>query len=393
MHAPHRTEPPRLTADADPSSRLLILAVAGLVLTAIGYFVDHEQFYFSYLAAFSFVASLALGSLFLVMIHHITRSSWAVSLRRIPETFMVNILWVAIMFIPVVLGMHTLYHWTHADAVAADALLQGKAPYLNVPFYLVRNVFFFAVWSFFAWKMYRNSLELDATGDWGIDTLQRKYAAPGIFIFGFSVAFASFDWLMSLDPHWFSTMFGVYFFAMSFQATLAAIILVALFLKNRNQTAGLVTDNHIADVGRLLFGFTVFYAYIAWCQFFLIYYANIPEETLWFYHRMEGGYEYITYGLLIGRFIVPFVVLLNAKSKSNMSLLKGVAIWVLFIHFVEQHWIVMPVHHHHLAPHWLDLTAIAGLGGLFLWLFFRRLGKAGLVAVNDPKFHESQPHH
>lgn len=383
----------------NPAKKFLYAGIAGLLVSLAGYFADHDQFFYSYLTSFSFVASLGIASLFLVMIHHITRSSWAITLRRIPETSAANLVWLGVMFIPVLFGMHSLYHWTHEDAVATDTLLQGKAPYLNVPFFIVRNVIYFSFWGYLGYKLYKNTIALDNTNDWGIESQQRKISAPGLFLFGFSVAFASFDWLMSLDPHWFSTMFGVYYFAMAFQATLAAVLLMALYLRGKGLLVNTIGEAEYSSLGKLMFGFTVFYAYIAFCQFFLIYYANIPEETLWFYHRLEGGWEYISYGLIIARFVVPFFLLLPASSKKNLGLLKFMAVWIIVTHFIEQYWIVMPNRgltnpdFHYINLHWMDLTTLIGLVGISLWLFFDKFGKASMVCVNDPKFQESRHSH
>lgn len=366
-------------------NRALILGAAGLAVTAAGYFVDHDQFFFSYLTSFTYFTSLFLASLFFVMLQHVTRSKWSVVVRRIPEALSSNLWMWSLLFIPVFFGMHSLYHWTHEDAVALDPILQEKTPYLNIPFFIGRNVVYFLVWGFLGHRLYKKSLLMDETGDWGIQSLLRKISAPGIVFFGFSVAFASFDWLMSLDPHWFSTMFGVYFFAMAFQAFLAFGILVFLFFRGREVLSGVVNMVHIGDIGRLLFGFTVFYAYIAFCQFLLIYYANLPEESLWFYHRMEGNWEIFLYTLLLGRFVLPFLVLLNKTSKENPTVLRAIASWILLMHFVELYWIVMPTLNPHGAQfHWMDLTAFIGFAGIFLGLFFRTLQKSKLVPFNDP---------
>jgi hypothetical protein len=399
MHHDTTHDSVQFPQNINPAKKFLYAGIAGLLVSFAGYFADHDQFFYSYLTSFSFVASFGIGSLFLVMIHHITRSSWAIMLRRIPETIAGNLVWLAVMFIPILFGMHSLYHWTHEDAVASDALLQGKAPYLNVPFFIVRNVIYFSFWGFLGYKLYKNTIELDKTNDWAIETKQRKISAPGLFLFGFSVAFASFDWLMSLDPHWFSTMFGVYYFAMSYQAVLAAMILMALYLRGKGLLLNTISVETFSTLGKLLFGFTVFYAYIAFSQFFLIYYANIPEETLWFYHRLEGGWEYVTYGLLIARFIIPFFLLLPASSKKNLGLLKFMAIWIIVVHFIEQYWVVMPNRgltnpdFHYINLHWMDLTTLIGLVGISLWLFFDKFGKESMVCVNDPKFKESQHSH
>lgn len=381
-------------ADLNVTKPLFGVGVVGLIATGVGYFFDHDQFFFSYLTSFSFYTSIALGGLIMLMIHHLTRSSWGTVLRRIPEAMSSNIWIWALFFIPVLLGIHSLYHWSHPEAVAADPVLAGKEPYLNTPFFIIRQVIYFGIWGFLGYKLYSSSVEQDETGDWGLQTLQRRLSGPGAFIFGITTAFASFDWLMSLDPHWYSTMFGVYFFAMGFQAVFATFILLTIFLTKRGVLENTITRKHIRDLALWMFAFTVFYAYIAFSQFLLIYYANIPEETVWFLERFNGGYEYLAYFYLFGRFVIPFVVLLGKKAKYNYKIISGIAILILASHLVELYWIVMPVlNHHGFHLSWMTLTAFIGLGGIFLGLFFYRFKQARMVPVNDPKLAESLNRH
>lgn len=370
------------------------IAILGAIASVLGYFIDPNQFYFSYLTSFTFYASIALGCLFFVMLHHITRSEYGVVLRRIPETYASFMYIFAILFIPILIGVETLYLWTDEELVATDKLIAGKSPYLNIPFFIARNILYFSVWSYMGHKLYKNSVEMDKSGDWGIDTAQRKISGPGIFIFGFTLAFASFDWMMSLDPPWFSTMFGVYYFAMTFQVFFAVVILTVLFLHKKGLLTKTIRTTHITDLSKLLFGFTVFYAYIAFSQFFLIYYANIPEETLWYYHRLEGSWEGFTYLLLIGRFVVPFFILLPAASKSNMKLIGIVSAWIVIVHFIELHWIVMPtLHHYGIQFSWIDIATLLGIGGLFMGMFFLQFKKENMVANNDPRLDASMNKH
>lgn len=381
-------------ADLNVTKPLFGVGVVGLIATGVGYFFDHDQFFFSYLTSFSFYTSIALGGLIMLMIHHLTRSSWGTVLRRIPEAMSSNIWIWALFFIPVLLGIHSLYHWSHPEAVAADPVLAGKEPYLNTPFFIIRQVIYFGIWGFLGYKLYSSSVEQDETGDWGLQTLQRRLSGPGAFIFGITTAFASFDWLMSLDPHWYSTIFGVYFFAMGFQAVFATFILLTIFLTKRGVLENTITRKHIRDLALWMFAFTVFYAYIAFSQFLLIYYANIPEETVWFLERFNGGYEYLAYFYLFGRFVIPFVVLLGKKAKYNYKIISGIAILILASHLVELYWIVMPVlNHHGFHLSWMTLTAFIGLGGIFLGLFFYRFKQARMVPVNDPKLAESLNRH
>ena len=394
MSKPKITDTLEFPSDLNVTRSLFGVGIVGLLASAVGYFLQHDQFFFSYLVNFSFFSSIALASLFFVMLQHLTRSEWSAVLRRIPETFSSNIWIWGIFIIPVFFGMHSLYHWTHADAVAEDPVLQGKVPYLNTPFFIVRQFIYFGLWSFLGYRMYKKSVEMDETGDWGLQTLLRRTSGPGMFFFAITLAFASFDWLMALDPHWYSTIFGVYYFAMSFQGLFAAMILIVFFLWRKGLLTNTIQKGHIYDLGVQMFGFTVFYAYIAFSQFLLIYYANIPEETLWYLERLNGGYEYLAYFYLFGRFVIPFVVLLPKWTKSNYKIVGSMSALILISHLVELYWIVMPVlHHHGFHFDWITITSFFGLGGIFLGLFFYRFKKNKMVPINDPKLADSLNKH
>src|SRR5690554_531066 len=369
------------------------IGAAGLLTSAIGYFVNADQFFFSYIVSFTFFTGIALASLILIMIHHITKSSWGTVMRRIPEVFASN-LWIwSIFFIPIFFGIHNLFHWSHPElmdpaSTQFDTILGGKAGYLNVTFFVIRQFIYFIIWGVLGRKLYKTSIELDNSGDWGLTVLMRKISAPGILLFSLSVAFASFDWLMSLDPHWFSTMFGVYFFSIIFQALFPVLIIIILMLHRRGLLTNTIRSVHIYDLGAWFFAFTIFYAYIAFSQFMLIYYANIPEETLWFYNRLDGGYQYILYGTLILRFMLPFFLLLNRESKKNTNLLLMASVLVLFIHYFEIYLIAMPAFSKELNLSWMDLATFIGLGGVFFGLFFNKFKKESMVPKNDPTMEE-----
>jgi len=383
------TDSLQFPADSKLPQILFSVGAVGLIASFIGYFTNHEQFFFSYLVSFTFFTGISLASVFMVLFHHITKSKWGVVVRRIPETFGANIWIWAILLIPVLLGIHTLYHWSHEDAVAVDKILKGKSAYLNTPFFILRQVIYFAIWGYVGHKLYKASVELEKTGDWGIMTLMRKVSAPAIPIFGFTIAFASFDWLMSLDPHWFSTMFGVYFFAISFQSFWAIMILMVFFLHRNGYLKNTITQVHIYDLGAWLFAFTVFYAYIAFSQFLLIYYANLPEETLWFYNRLEGSWKYIAFGLLLFRFLLPFLTLLNREQKHKKGVLTFVATTVVIMHFLEIYWIAMPtLNAQGIHFSWIDVSTFLGLGGIFFGLFFWRFKQNSMIPENDPKLEE-----
>lgn len=392
--SPKLTDSVQLPSQLDFTKMFYGIGVVGLIASAVGYFLNSEQFFFSYLTSFTFFTSIALASMILVMIHHITKSSWGTVLRRIPETFS-STLWIwAIFFIPVLLGISTLYQWTNTEYVMDDPIMLGKVPYLNEPFFVIRQFIYFGVWGFLGYRLHKVSVDMDRTNDWGLTALLRKISAPGILLFSLTIAFASFDWMMSLDAHWFSTMFGVYFFAMSFQALFPVLILMTFWLHKKGMLKNTITKSHVYDMGAWFFGFTVFYAYIAFCQFLLIYYANIPEETLWFYHRLEGSWALVTYSLIIFRFLIPFVLLLNRDRKHNKTLLIITSVIIIVMHLIELHWIVMPVlHHSGVAISWLDITTLIGLGGIFMGLFFGKLKSHNIVPINDPTLGASLDKH
>ncbi len=389
-NSPKLADSVQFPAHKDATKAFYGVGIAGLIASAVGYFLNADQFFFSYLTSFTFFTSFALAGLILVMIHHITKSSWGAVIRRIPESLFSK-LWIwALFFIPVLLGLSNLYSWTNTEYVAADPIMLGKVPYLNEPFFLIRQVLYFAIWGFFGYKLHQVSIKMDRTRDWGLTALLRKLSAPGILIFSFTVAFASFDWLMSLDAHWFSTMFPVYFFSMSIQALFPFIILFIFWMHKNDMLKNTIEKAHIYDLGAWFFGFTVFYAYIAFSQFLLQYYANIPEETLWFYFRMEGSWAVITYMLLFGRFVIPFFLLLNRDTKHNKTLLIITSVLVLVMHYIEFNWIVMPVlHGEGFTFSWLDVTTLVGLGGIFMGMFFQTFKNNNMVPVNDPNLPDS----
>jgi len=390
MSKPEITDKLEFPSNLHLTKSLFGAGIVGLLISGVGYFLDHDQFFFTYVVNFAFFSSIALGSLFFVLMHNITRSQWGVVLRRIPEAISSNIWIWAIFVIPIILGMHTLYHWTHAEAVASDPVLQGKSPFLNIPFFIIRQIVYFTIWSFLGYQMYNKSVELDKTGDWGIKTFIQHISGPGLFFFAITFAFAAFDWLMVLDPHWYSTIFGIYYFAMSLQAIFAVLILIVLFLWKKNLLTNTIKKGNLYDLSVQMFGYTVFYGYIAFSQFLLIYYANIPEETVWFLKRLQVGYEYLAYFYLFARFVIPFIVLLPKKPKFKPSVVGPMATLILVAHFVELYWIVMPVlNESGFHFNWMIITNFIGMGAIFFGLFFYKFKKNKMIPIKDPRLADS----
>ena len=367
-----------------------VVGVAGLVATAGLGMGDARQALFSYLVAFLYFLSLGLGGLFFVLVQFAARAGWSVAVRRMAENVMGVLPLFVLLFLPVAAGVHSLYHWTHADLVAADEVLRGKRAYLNAPFFYVRATAYLFAWSGLALWYRRRSIRQDTSGDHRLTRTMQRASGPAILIFGITVTFAAVDWIMSLDPHWFSTIFGVYYFSGSVVAFFALLALVSVALATRGPMHDLVNAEHFHDVGKLLLAFVAFWAYIAFSQYFLIWYANIPEETVWFAHRMEGSWKWASVALALTHFVVPLFFLLPRTIKRKPATLVAGSVWVLAAHYLDIYWQVMPVlHHHGVHVAATDATAMFGVGGLFVsgvaWLTTR----TALLPKRDPRLPES----
>jgi len=349
-----------------------------------------KQFYFSWLVAYLYFLSIALGGLFFVLVLTVTRAAWGVALRRVVENVMATLPIFAVLFVPIWLGRHELYEWTRPEVVAHSPLLQGKSPFLNEGFFFVRAIFYFIVWSALATYFSTQSQEQDETGDEQISARLRGLAPVGIMLFALTTTFATIDWMMSLEPEWYSTMIGVYYFSGAVVAIFSFTLLLIHFAYAQGALRGIVTVEHLQDLAKLLFGFTVFWAYIAFSQYFLIWYANIPEETIYYMKRQVGSWQSIGTVLAFGHFLVPFFFLMPRAVKRRSGLLITVAVWLLVMHFLDLHWCVMPVlHEEGVQLGATDLATFCGVGGMFLaalgWVSSRR----ALVPLRDPRLSES----
>lgn len=373
------------------------LAVLGVVLAAVAAFVDTKRFAFSYLTGFTFVTTLGLGGLFFVLIQHVTKAGWSVAPRRQMEWLGGFLPLTAILFIPLAILAGTIWHdWWHPETLhgAEAELVQQKLGYLNPTFFYARAVIYFATWAFLSWLFRNTSRKQDMSGDPKLTEKMQTWAGPALFAFGFTLTFAMFDWLMSLQPTWYSTIFGVYIFAGSVTSSLALLALMTLGLQNTGLLGNISTVEHRHDIGKLLFGFTVFFAYIAFSQYFLIWYANIPEETEWFLHRW-GPWAGLSISLIFFAFVLPFIVLLSRMAKRNPAVLLVGALLVLVGRAIDMYFLVFPsLDHHGHGPHvtWMNFTALIGIGGLYFGYLCWRLGKHALVPVGDPLLRSSMGH-
>jgi hypothetical protein len=365
-------------------------AVVGVLACAIFGAANPRQFFFSWLVSFLFFLSLGLGALFFVLIQYASQGGWGVVLRRIGETIFATIPVMALLFVPLLLGLRDLYSWSIPGAAEHDALLRWKAPFLNVPFFLIRAAVYFGCWSLIALLYYRLSRAQDGTGDPVVSARLRRLAGPGIIVLALTQSFASIDWIVSLTPHWYSTMFGVYFFSGAFVGFIALLSIVAPAMRRAGLLDVVITPEHLHDVGKFLFAFTAFWAYIAFSQFLLIWYANLPEETIWYRARLVGSWKMVSVLLMAGHFGVPFFYLMGRAVKRRGWTLAVGGVWILAMHFLDLYWQVMPtLHPDGIRASILDLAAFLAIGGCFVaaaaWLMRRQ----ALVPLRDPRLAES----
>jgi hypothetical protein len=372
------------------------LALVGAVALVVSFALaaagaeSWRRFFFAYLVNFAFVLSLALGALYFVLLHHLTHSGWSVVVRRIGEALTAALPLLALLFVPVLLGMRELYPWSQTAIAAADHVVHGKAPYLNVSFFIVRWAVYLVAWTVTARYFFHRSLLQDSSGDASLTLQMERRAGPAMILFAVTLTFASIDLVMSLDPRWFSTIFGVYYFAGSVVGIYALLTVAAFTLQRSGFLRNAVTVEHYHDLGKLLFGFVVFWAYIGFSQYMLIWYANIPEETGWLAHRQENGWGWVGLLLVFGHFLLPFVALISRAPKRRPRILAAAAVWMLAMHWVDIYWLVMPAGNPGSpAPHLVDLTLLLALGSVFLAGAAFALRGRSLVPERDPRLEES----
>lgn len=365
----------------------IILLIAGVVIGVIGLLLDFDRMIFSYLVAFVFVTTVSLGALFMVSLEYITNAIWSVPIRRIMEFLASALPIIMVLSVPILLSMHSLFHWTHTEAVANDPLLAGKEPYLNNTFFIIRVIVVFAVWSLYYFMVTGNSRKQDLTKDQKLSHRNLVFSAAFIPLFAITISIFAVDFLMSLEPHWFSTIFGIYVFSGTVLAGLASVTIIIVMMMEKGYAHPALRNDHLFSLGALLFGFVNFWAYIAFSQYMLIWYANLPEETFWFLARWEGYWVVISLLLIIVHFIVPYIVLLPQPAKMDPKRLKFISIWILFAHLLDIYWLAMPQMHSDKS----GFYAIFEIGfpiaavGLMIVVFAMNYKKFNIIPVGDPK--------
>lgn len=368
------------------------LGVLGLLAAVIvGFFVgeNSDRFFQSYLVNFCFYLSLALGALFFVLVQHLTGATWSVVVRRIAETISGNLWIMALLFIPIAVSLPRLYEWAHPEIVAGDPILTAKQGYLNPAFFWIRSAVYFLIWILLATYFQRKSLAQDQAADIQSTLSMERVSAPGTILFALTTTFAAFDYLMSLDPHWFSTIFGVYFFSGSMFGFFALLPLIVALLQRSGRLVHTITPEHYHDMGKWMLTFTVFWAYIGFSQYMLIWYANLPEETVWYAARQRPEWVPFTLIILFGHFIVPFFGLLPRWVKKTSRVLILWSVYMLVMHWIDLFWLTLPQFTDTPRIHVMDVALLLGMGGLFFGFAALRMRNRSLVPAGDPRLRDS----
>jgi hypothetical protein len=394
---PALREDPALSGAVSRFARpALAVGLVALGAGAAGGIADPTQFFRSYLLAFVFWNGLAVGALAVLMLQYLTGGAWGIAIRRELEAATRTLPLTAVAFVPLLAGLHRLYAWTNADVLAHDELLRKKTPYLNAPFFLARAVLAFAVWMLLAYFLNKWSREQDerAAGDRkAIDRKLQLVSGGGLVLYALTTTFTSIDWVMSLEPHWYSTMYGVLYVVGQALGALSLATVAVVLLSGHEPVSGFLGGRHRNDLGKMMFAFTMIWAYVNFSQYLIVWSGNIPEEIAWYLARFRGGWGWIGAAILILHFVVPFLLLLSRRANRNPRLLANAAILLVAMRFVDTAWLVLPAFSAGaFRIHWLDLALPLGLGGVWLSFFARNLVARPLLPVHDPGFEEALAH-
>ena len=365
-------------------TRSLAAGGAALGVCLAGEVFLHGPFLESYLIAYLFWLGLALGCLAIVMMYHLTGGRWGAVIRRILESGMHTLRWMALLFLPLLFGIRRLYPWTMPGALT-DSTLQHQHAYLNIPFFVVRAVLYFAVWNALAWFLEQWSAEQDQTGSPGLLRRFQLLSAPGLVAYGITMTFASIDWAMSLDARWYSSIYGMIFLAGQALSAFAFAIPVLAFVVRSRTPDGRVSANHFHDLGNLLLTFVMLWAYFSFSQFLIIWAGDLTDEIPWYLRRTQHGWQWIAFALAVIHFFIPFLLLLSRRVKRSMTMLSWIAIGVMAMTFVDLYWLIAPAFSEFgVRFHWSLIVAAAGIGGIWLSIFAGELNKRAPIPLQDP---------
>lgn len=366
--------------------------IALAILVGAAFFnADKKQVLFSLLYGFSFCFTICAGSLFWVLVHHATDAEWSVVVRRVLETMAQSFRYIWIFFLPIAIFASSIYLWMDIPQ-GKDVILDGKRGMLNVTFWMVRAGAIFLLFWFIAKMLLKWSTAQDKDGNPKYTVFTRRLVFPSIVIFALGLTFGAIDWLKGLDHYWFSTMWGVYIFAGSAWAAMATLTITMVTLKKAGYLEGIVNEEHFHIMGKLQLAFTIFWAYIGFGQYFLIWYANIPEETSYFIRRNTEGWNVLSTMLVVCHFFVPFLLLIFQPTKRNLNFMRSVAIYILCVHALDHYIIVLPALHWdgvHFTSLFTDLAALVLIACTLIFFFLKNLTKFPLYPLRDPRLKQS----
>ncbi len=372
----------------------LIAGVVGLALCGLGAMTGPVQFYRSYLMAYTFWIGIALGSTAIVMLHHLVGGLWGYAIRRPLESAAMTLPLMALLFLPIALGVHELYPWAHPGAAEHHPALRHKLVYLNVPFFLARAGGYFVAWTAIAWLLRRWSVAQDRSDDPGLDRKLQALSAPGMIVLFLTVTFAMVDWLMSLEPDWYSTIYGVMLMTGQVLTAFAFTTIVATLAPRTGPRPDLFAPSQWHDLGNLLLAFVMLWTYMSFSQYLIIWSGNLVEEIPWYLRRTRGGWQWLAVLIIAFQFALPFSVLLFRAAKRRAETLRNVAALIVVMQLVVTFWQVAPAYEGaRLRLHWLDVAASVGIGGIWLAAFLWLLGRNPLVPLNAPRAHAHEEVH
>lgn len=362
----------------------LIVAAIGVLGSVAAVILEPGRFFASYLFAFVFWTSISLGSMGVVMLHHMTSGRWSFLIQRISEAGMRVLPLQALLFIPILFGLGYLYPWvSHADEPA----MQLRASYLNVPFFIVRAVLYFAIWIAMAFLLSRWSRRQDATGDPSLTRSLRLLSAPGMVVYVLTATFAAVDWTMSLEPEWFSTIYGMLAVTGQVLAALAVAAIMLRMLSESEPLADVVAPRPLNDLGNMILAFVILWAYMSFSQFLIIWAGNLPDEIPWYLRRLGAGWQSVGVALIVFHFFVPFFLLLSRRSKRSLRVLASIAAGILVMRIIDAYWIVIPgALPEGATVSWTDVATFLAVGGLWAWAYIGQLKGIPLLAQRDPRF-------
>ena len=367
----------------------LVVGVVGLGLCVVGFLGDREHFFRAWLMSYMVWFGVALGSMAWLMIQYLSGGAWGVVTRRIFEASSRTLPFMAVLFLPIAFGVHDLYLWSHPDVVATDEILQHREPYMNLSFFYARAVIYFVLWSLLAYLLSAWSRQQDSAPNDRLALRLQRLSGGGLVLYAITLFFASVDWVMSLDPHWFSTIYGILFMGGQGLASMAFTIAMVVLLAQSEPMSRVFGPNHLHDLGKLMLAFVMLWAYFQFSQFLIIWSANIPEEIPFYLTRVEGGWKWISTLLILGHFVLPFLLLLNRDLKRT-RMLAVLAIFVIVMRFVDLFWLMGPEHGQTaVSLHWLNLVTPFAIGGVFIGLFLWQLGTRPLLPLGEPALAEA----